>query len=472
MRTLAMFIQWTLVLAFRLAGFLVAGLLLFFPAYKGVWAGYIPLVGGAMVCAVVIRYHRRPLAWVADWKESTFCALLLVLPVLLQLILIFTFQSRPTFDGWFVMREAETLARTGAMSPMTYYAPAQIWYYAFFFKLFAASPVVAQICQIPLVVALVFLSYRFATGVMPRSFARAGALGLSLYPGFLLYILVTPYYYYLYTLAMLLVAWTWIYVARNPACWRAACGGGVVAGWGALTKATLLVAPVQAAFFWLALSGHWLDKKRWMAVFLFALCSSAVLAPWVMRNHAVFGEPVLICTSGPLVFYSANNPASDGMYSPIPDQVDLHTPQEMLEHGRWCKEQAWTFIREQPGAFLRLAASKLLHTWGTETTFVELINWRGDAMGRLDPLLRMIVQVGWAALVFAWLLMAWSALKTRQKPTLPEMATAIVVLSKFLIYTLYEGGARHHLPAVPFLILTVLAYAAAREGARAQQVRE
>ena len=448
---------------FRLGAMAVVLMMLFFPAFKGMWIGYIPLLVGGLLLGGLVRFHRSMSAGLMALSGARFLWLIVLVPVVVQMALILLFRSVPTFDGFFVYREAKTLAESGGMSPLTYYAPGQIWYYAIFFRLFGASFLVAQLCQLPLVGLIPVLSYGIAKRAMPVAPARVAALLIALYPGLLGYILVTPYYFYMYTVSILLVVWAWLKVLDHPEDRFSAMWGGAAAGWGALTKATLLVAPVQTLFFWLVAGGTLFHRRRWTAWLLFTLVMAAVIAPWALRNKQVFGETVLINTSGPLVFYSANNPESDGLYSPIPDEAPIHTPEEMLAHMDWCNEQAWNFIRERPAAFAHLVWLKLLHTWGTETTFVELINRNGESLGVWDPLLRFVVQVGWAALVFAWAYAAAGALWRRLPPSALEIAVGIFVLSKFLIYSVYEGGARHHMPVVPLLICVVVMMYTRRE---------
>jgi len=70
--------------------------------------------------------------------------------------------------------------------------------------------------------------------------------------------------------------------------------------------------------------------------------------------------------------------------------------------------------------------------------------------------MRLVIQIGWATLVLAWCFRATAALWQRLPPSVLEIATSIVVLSKIIIYSIYEGGARHHMPAIPLLIVCVI----------------
>lgn len=445
------------VTVFRIGALAVALALVFFPAFKEVWAGYVPLLAGFVGLCLLWAGRVRLEAWLTVWPPALFLSVLLGLPALIQTVLVLGFQSQPVFDGLFVYRQGVTLAETGAMDPLTYYAPGQIWYYGLAFRLFGASFTTAQWAQIPLMMAIPWVAYRCGLLVTTRGSARLAALSLAVYPGLLFYVLVAPYYYYLYTLCMLVMIWAWLYTLNRPNAYGVALVGGVAAGFGALTKATLLVAPLQALFFWFVTAGRFGDYRRWLLWVCFTAAMALTITPWQIRNHRLFDTWVPICTSGPLVFYSANNPESNGLYSPVADQVTLETPQDKLEHMAWCNEQAWAFIRSSPDRFLELIGLKFIHTWGTATTYVELINRKGATLGALDPALRLVSQVAWAMLVFAWAWVSVYGLNRRRAATPLEIVTAIIVLSKFLIYSVYEGGSRHHLPAVPLLMLWVLA---------------
>lgn len=451
------------VAAFRVSAVAVCIMLLVFPAFKGVWLGYAPIAVGGVLLFWVVRVQQPLSKALMQLSAGKFILLLCAIPAIAQVALIFIFRSEPVFDGFFVYCEAKTWAESGGINPLTYYAPGQIWYYAMFFRLFGPSVYVAQLCQIPLAALIPVVSWRIARYGVSEDRARMVAALIAIYPGLLLYILVTPYYFYLYMLMILLIVWSWLRVLNRSDTCAAPLWGGLAAGWGALTKPTLLVAPLQTLFFWMVAGGTFGHRRRWLACLMFTVVMAAVIAPWTMRNKRVFGEPVLINTSGPLVFYSANNPESDGLYSPIPDQAQLESPADMLAHMAYCNEQAWAFIREQPTAFARLVWLKLLHTWGTETTFVELINFSGASLGVFDPLLRFIVQIGWAALVIAWMMVAMRAVWLRIPPHALEISAGIFVLSKFLVYSVYEGGARHHMPVIPLLIVYIAVMMSAHE---------
>lgn len=452
-------------LAFRLAPLLVLSALWVFPAYKHVYLGYLPVICGSLLALAIRARHPGGAVRHRPPNDLAFLTGLVLLTAAMQAAAVLVFRPQPLADGYYVLREAGRLLTTGRMNPVTYYAPAQIWYYAAFFRGFGATPLVAQLSQIPLgacLPLLVFFAGRVAIG--PAA-ARGAALAVALYPSLVLYILVTPYYFYLYTFCWLLTLAAWLRLAAGgkPA---TAVWGGVAAGIGALAKSVLLLAPFQALLFLALAAGSFWRRRVWQSWLLFVCAMAATILPWTLRNWHVLGVPVPICTSGPMVLYSANHPDSNGLYHSRPDESMPANAQEMVAHAARCRRLAWAAIRHQPAAFLRRAGFKFLHTWGTETTFVELINRNGQPLQAAGLALRFVVQTGWAALVCAWAGMALRRLRTRAPPDILEIAAGLLVFSKFAVYVVYEGGARHHLPVVPMLILLVasgLATTSARE---------
>lgn len=457
----------------RLFPFLTAGCVLIFPAYKGVWPGYVPIVAGILFTGFFISRFDELARYISARTTRWLGIALYVLPAVVQVALIWVIQSEPTYDGLYVFRHAETLLNTGRMDPMTYYPPAQTWWYALWFKLFGVSPEVAQLSHIPFSIGITWSVYRMGKLIGGEVSARLVALGVAWYPSFLGYVLTTPYYHYLYTLLTLWLVWGLVKAAtiniqrstssvQHSTCdirvWMYWGMAGLAAGLGALTKATQLIAPLQVVAWTVvtacALAIPW---RKWL-VGLVVFCAGMLLVvgPWTLRNWMVFEDLVPVCTSGGLVLYSANNPGSNGLYSGIPDAVDLDTPAQMLAHSRWCSEQAKAFMMEHPRAFMRLAWIKFLHTWGIEATFADLINRGGKPCIQTEHVFTFLFFSGWAALVGAWLRKSFLQIRHHTPLSAFEILAGVLILSNAVVYVVFEGGDRHHLPLVPLILLLLI----------------
>jgi hypothetical protein len=228
-----------------------------------------------------------------------------------------------------------------------------------------------------------------------------------------------------------------------------------------------LIAPLQVAT-WLFVAGFgvWATstianrksqianylRRAAPALLLFSIAMFLVLLPWMIRNYSVFNAVVPVCTSGGLVLYSANNPDSNGLYSEIPDIADITTPPEMLKHSKWCSNQAKTWMREEPFDFMALAAIKFVHTWGSEATFADLINLRGATNPLIKNGFSAFTLTGWSMLVLLWLAASGRLIVKAIPLTSLEILTGVIVLSNAVVYLVFEGGDRHHLPLIPLII--------------------
>jgi len=434
--------------ALAAAGLLAAGALWMFPWVKGVWLGYVP-VGAGVITALWLRRWLR----VAGSVGPRRVALAGTLALGVQVGLLVLLRPEPRYDALFVLREAMTLARTGRLSELTYYPPLQIWFYALVFRIFGPGVLAAQLGNVVWAAGTVWLVYLLGRQCGAGRREEAAALLWALYPSFLLYILVTPYYFYTYTFFILANAWLLLRSLQGGS-GRHAFLAGVAGGLGALTKPVLLLVPVQALVFYL------LAARRWRrAVALWAACVlgfTVILAPWSWRNLKVFHTWVPVCTSGGFVLYSANNPESNGLYSPLPDQVQVGSAAEILAASREAAGKAWEFIRRNPGKFLRLSARRFLYTWGNEATYGELVNVRGRYSPALDRVVSALAQWGWSTVVTLWLVGGWRVLRGREKWGLCGVLAAILVLTHGMVYLVFEGGARHHLPLVPLLLIVAV----------------
>ena len=434
------------------------GTVVLLPALKGMPRGYLPVLLGACLAAGAWKMRRR-------WGHVAPAGPLLIIGAIaalgVQCGLILWLRPEPWYDALNVYRQAREYSLTGSMPRLTYYPPLQIWYYGLLFRLFGGSVLVAQLSNVVPAAGLLVALYRLGSAGGNRRAGGWAVVCCAAYPSFIFYILVTPYYFYSFTFLVVLSGY--LAVRSIAGGGRYAVASGLSSGAAALAQPVWLLAPLVAAVFYAVSKQDWkIRLSRWM---LFATTFLLVLVPWTLRNLQVHRGLVPVCTAGGFVLYSANNPCSDGLYSSLADQVDVNDPVEMLRISRSHARRALQFVVGHPARFLRLALRKFLFTWGTEATYGELLNVKGEYRRWLDDGVSLVVQTAWSGLVILWMAASLRIVRNPRRLNPVMLWCAVVVLLLSAVYVIFEGGARHHLPMVP-LILTWISNAVVEERMR------
>ncbi len=139
---------------------------------------------------------------------------------------------------------------------------------------------------------------------------------------------------------------------------------------GAMAGAAVLVRP--AMLFFLPLAALWLVARRHLGIAVALLVtSSAVIAPWTIRNFRLYDRFVLVASEGGVTFWTGNHPLAIGegdmAANPAIKRADIEfrrvrpglTP-EQLEPEYY--REALGHIREHPGWWLTLVVRKAFYT--------------------------------------------------------------------------------------------------------------
>ena len=158
-------------------------------------------------------------------------------------------------------------------------------------------------------------------------------------------------------------------------------GCGTVMGALALTREnSIALLPVTAFWLLVQFRGEGLAARlRWIGALMLGFV--LVLAPFVLRNVAVFGEWTITYNFG-MNFWIGNNLAADGLYQPLrpghgrpeleaADTIDiasaaLHRTLTPLEASGWWFDRACADIGADPARWLRLLARKWMLVWNAE----------------------------------------------------------------------------------------------------------
>jgi len=145
---------------------------------------------------------------------------------------------------------------------------------------------------------------------------------------------------------------------------------GALIGASILTRGTtVLLLPVAAV--WLFITVGW--RRAAVAMTVIFLVAVVMVAPWLLRNLAAVGAPVMTTTNGEMFWWGNNREASGGieaadgrsMRNRVPSAVlaVIHSSPKELVHDRAFRNEALRFIRNDPSAFVELSLRKFGQFW-------------------------------------------------------------------------------------------------------------
>jgi len=320
-----------------------------------------------------------------------------------------------------------------------------------------------------------------------RAAALVAALGMSAY-------WIFPYYeaeFHDVALFVLLVLLTLLMVGlwRDTGSLGAALGAGLACGLAAVVRPNA-VAILVGALVWIVAVGLRRDARRWRAAAVGLLLAAAVaIAPVTARNWIAARDLVVLTSNGGVNLYIGNHLGADGFVTTeIPGFGKFRTCfdwpgivaslEKKLGHpvahsgaSVYFAAEARRFVREHPGAFLRLTLRKALLFWGP----VEVAHNKEVHFERVNsPLLRRLPGSFPLVLAFAVLGATVLVIERRRGGTSRRweisLLLALAVVAYFVSVLPIFAAARYRVPVIPLLLL-IGAYGVVRCAALLRQRR-
>jgi len=185
----------------------------------------------------------------------------------------------------------------------------------------------------------------------------------------------------------------------------------------------------------------------------------AIVAPWVVRNWKVMGQPILTTTHGGYTLFLGNNDAYyaevvrqplgtvwDGSRGPGQQAWVANLADQMREAGiegeiatdRWMKDRAWETIRAQPGTFLQACIRRCLAFWAVRP--------HADSASAAGRALSVVSALWYSALWVALALGVWNAI--RNGGCAVELSL-LLIAAFVLVHLVYWTDARMRAPIMP-----------------------
>jgi 4-amino-4-deoxy-L-arabinose transferase-like glycosyltransferase len=417
-----------------------------YPFYKHVPVGLFLVEGGALL-AVLPKFApgwTASLARYFDGLSNGRFLLLVCGAALLVRLPLFIFPTAPTAgDNAIYLHIAQSIAAGTGFGDYIVYPPGQAFWLAFWIAIFGTNMHVLAAVQCGLSIASAPFAY-FGFARYSKSAARWSALFIALYPSIVVWSGSLGHE----TTVIFLFSILFYLLSRpsfigSPKLW-VLCG--LVAGVTALVRPTMVIFPALLAcalVVWTRSVG-----KAVGPVLVSTLAMLLAIAPWTIRNYLHFHEFALISTNFGWVMLSANHPDSDGIYMEV---AQIGKGLSHVEQDKLQRRLAVQSIVSNPLLFAKRVVMRIVVQWGGETSIVDSIFGMTPSFGQtVRQLLRSLAQLAWV-----WFLSAWyiGAMQSRNRSLFHELPVLWVVCLTTLIFVMHsilEPIARHHLPLLPF----------------------
>lgn len=285
--------------------------------------------------------------------------------------------------------------------PLAFWPPGTSLLYAAAYWLLGTGAVAVVATNIILSAALLLVTARVCARLYGPQIAVLAVVILTLWPTLVMYttISASEIPYLLFTM-LAVDAWT---LPKRSVLVRAGLAGAAI-GIATLVRPSAILLPGLLAVCQLALGrrtrAELLEQAK--AVVVATVMALVLIAPWTIRNYQLLGSFVLVSTNGGVTLWMGNHPGTDGSFADLPEEV-VALPE--AERSRVLGEQAKAYIRQDPVAFARRAATKLWLLFGNESVGV---GWNGGIVERFgettELFLKRFTQLTWALLFSAAML--------------------------------------------------------------------
>lgn len=366
----------------------------------------------------------------------------LVAALVLRLLWAWSVPVEPVSDSGIYDEFARSLAAgrgyAYAQGQLTAYWPVgTAALYGALYHLFGVGPIPIEVLNLLLGLLAVTLTYALAKRHFDVRTAAVAAWLVACWPLMIQFTTILASEL-LFLVLLMATLYTWGHRAMAPLP-RAIL-------WGGLLGAAVYVRPTALPLFLiLPLAQVW-QERAWRDALTSAVVAAAVaaamLAPWALRNQAVFGVPVLVSTNFGPNLWMGNNPDSKGVYMDLPSDAPSHE----VERDRHLKRVAVEFILENPRRYMELSLKRFVATFGRETIGVA---WNEPALrrswgpGAIVPL-KLVSSLYWSGLFMLALVGLALALARRHIGVLHPL---VLVCALFVaVPVLTVGQDRYHVP--------------------------
>ena len=294
----------------------------------------------------------------------------------------------------------------------------------------------------------------------PESATRLAVLLYALYPNHLAYagVALSELYF-----TALLMSAMWLLLRRQSGIVsQLLCG--ILFAIAVLTKPQAIVVPTGALILAMFATSRFTFRETATRLLIVYVAVAAVLAPWIVRNHQVFGTFVFVSTNGGVGLLAGAHDEATGDHMEIQETkvfAELGIPwtervARQVELDRAEKAAAIAWIKANPGAYVALMPVKLFRLWWKDT---DGFWWFGGDYPDATYLIRVLQglnQIFYIGVLIGALICLWRAMKGLLKRD--EGRSALLLLFAVPVFVsiisiFFTGQIRYHFAAMPYLIM-------------------
>ncbi len=222
-----------------------------------------------------------------------------------------------------------------------------------------------------------------------------------------------------------------------------------------------LIRPVALLLFVVLMIFNSLASRTRQQVIVASAVFLVVLAPWILRNWIVMGEPTIASNTG-ITLLIGNNPNANGGFNARFPLEGLDTAGTEIAVERQALGLATSYIREHPEQFVVNAFKKYAQFFSSES-YLLVAQFSPEALESPIPLAKRYAAISPVAFLvvngaYVLVLVAgWLGFLSSRRNRLWDFMASLMFAFLF-VHLIVFGGNRFHYPFMPFFLLYGVQY--------------
>lgn len=392
---------------------------------------------------------------------NTLAKVLIFLGILLALSWMIVVPNTPVSDQILYHHYASSMASSAGYidhsgNPTAYWAPGYAFFLTPFYWMGGDSYSTAFFANFLIYLSLILGTYYLGTALYSKQKGMWAAALSACYPTFILYTTIIASELIFCALTVWSLYFLWTFLTSSLRSWNRLFFSGLLLGFATLVRPQAIAfIPLVFMFGFVKKTGL---RKKMGHLIVLTIIAISVCVPWGIRNYHYFDHFVLVSANFGTNLFIGNHPGATGGYTklildkPLPKNRENNIA--LIELDRNLGKKALTFIKENPGEYLKLMFNRTILAMRSESIGVA---WNEKGITKqfgaaaLFPL-KIIANLFYFTLLITFILtLICLFIKKQMKSQDWFLLTSIIILS--LPFIFIQSQMRYHMPLIPYMIL-------------------